>query len=61
MQPENDPFEKETHLPNLHFGVQSVSFFGGETSNLSIDDWKVREFFGKLSNEKRAHGSVGYF
>ena len=21
LEPENHPFEKETHLPNLHFGV----------------------------------------
>ena len=32
MEPENHPFEKENHLPknlpNLHFGVQNVSFRG---------------------------------
>ena len=28
MEPENYHFEKENHLPNLHFGVPAVSFRG---------------------------------
>ncbi len=28
IEPENHPFEKENHLPNLHFGVPAVSFQG---------------------------------
>ena len=57
MQPENDPFEKETHLPNLHFGVQSVSFFLGRNKQFvnrwlegqgifwQIEQWKKGPWF----------------
>ena len=40
MEPENRPFEKENHLPNLHFWVPSVNLQGCAISRILYCTWK---------------------
>ena len=48
MEPENHPFGKENDLPNLHFGVQNVSFRGC-THIYIVDFYGIKAKVGKYT------------